>query len=1384
MITLLGYAKAIPTLSNWYKTLRAKINFPSKYEDVLYRSMKDAIEEVTGQDVSRNDIGEKIEVYEAAILFFNNSDVSEERIKELLYSSNEKIKIIEDKFIANLIKNGDPELNTFILTQVFPRLDSIESKVEDGFTFNKTKLEKIESNTEALSKSISEIGKYFAASLDETKGEYTLENRIVLFKAPQIPKNFIKRTETISALKKLFDKEIIFIHGITRSGKSFLISEMIYDENLLHFWYDFKLNKTNGDNFLYLSLINYILNNESEPNIGKYVIGNNFNFIAIVDALNKLIEHSKELYIILDNIHLINQPEQLDSFLKLLINKCKDKIYIYLISEEKDTYKSFSSNIQNIHEFHSAGFSVNEIKEFFEANGISTGKASQQFLEMIHYNSNDGHPDILNGLILELKSKNVSSLLSTETISHVLDSFKHLPAQQKITKILTDKIFSNVLHNDDQKNTFIRLCCLVGVFSRDLAQVISRINPPITNFHLIFPELSEKIFDIHSGSKYSIPKVFRDTATDFLTKELKSIVYINAAKYLSTPRGGVLNFHEGKLACFYLFLAEQTSAALSMATEFLRRVLLKYEQVEYLRNALDEFEIYVSLPIEDQYLNEMMSHLMLTLEAYKLLDDKTKLTEIVNKIYSKLNSPKLDSNLRFIAAAELIFFHLKENQSQIQKIIESSVIFLDGLDSNLLPKGMELKIEKGTFVISVVAYLLVDDLPRIGDVNKFLTVVLQKNITVGHISNRKIIVDIFEIFWIKLYKKIESSGNVTQALQDFEHELGNTKAIFSEIKLVIGLRELNHLLGVLYTDFAPDPLDAVEFLKEAQQNNDDLISEDTEFLARNYLTLGDAYFKAKKYEPALTNYLSSEESFDALDNEVLLKVHNNIRVGICYYELGENLKAEKYFWKAFLKSRSAKESSAENIFMALTELSTYYINSEEYLKATKCFSIILEVLSDIEHSAKDQLVGQSLNWLKKSIDEKKPDLKTYIDGGKEFHKPYWGMYRNPKYKDARATKLSTLLSLAMVFNSLKKHYKARSIYRKIISSSDIEEFDLMAKYLSVYFLIIQSIECDDYNELIFCFENIIPISIQYNSAPFDTIFKLPKNDILGAVYFSFINPIKKKYMRKYDDVEQFIKVEKFFLKLVKISKILHADFNDTLFTEITSAFGWLYGLNIQLDTSYRETAITWLDKSNETALQIGRIEAYINNKNLELFQIPIISDLKKYLREVFAYLLFVKDYIDKKDLVLTTLGACAILLKGIKAKKPSESEMTLLEDFRGATKQIEVDETNYKDKFISLIQCFFKHRFILNLDKEKLITLYPFILENVATVNESELNELFENYFSIQKDLIRKNISDDNYVIRQNEEMTNHLVSFIRTKGDLISHSLKRTIENKIGELT
>lgn len=83
-----------------------------------------------------------------------------------------------------------------------------------------------------------------------------------------------------------------------------------------------------------------------------------------------------------------------------------------------------------------------------------------------------------------------------------------------------------------------------------------------------------------------------------------------------------------------------------------------------------------------------------------------------------------------------------------------------------------------------------------------------------------------------------------------------------------------------------------------------------------YSAIGDAYFMQKNYEKSLDNFFETHNSYQSQSNPFL-----NLRIGQCYYEIGNMDKAGDFLLKAYM-------FEGKKIFKGENKKYFNYINKE------------------------------------------------------------------------------------------------------------------------------------------------------------------------------------------------------------------------------------------------------------------------------------------------------------------------------------------------------------------------------------------------------------------------------------------------------------------------
>ena len=523
-------------------------------------------------------------------------------------------------------------------------------------------------------------------NFNQIKYEYNFQ------KAPKVPEEFINRTEYLFKIKNaLIEKPLLFISGITRGTKTFIVSQFLKRYNIIkYYWYDFKENSTKDNDLFFSDLSRYIDQMSGTVDLyAKWSI-KSLTISELSSRLISIIKSHKLSYLIIDNIHLVGNEEQL-FLIAAKLCKSKSKLKIIFISEEKHTLNTYPDLFANSNSIEINGFSETEIKEIFKKNGIRTGKLSEDLVSFIKFQT-QGHPDLINGLITQLKNQVDKGTNYDPTIKLILNGWKAIPGSELISATLAKQLFQVILSTDVERKYFNRLCVLFYAFDQNLAYEVAKINPEIEDYTYLFNIISLKLLDFATSNKFSMPKLFKDIGLENISIEEKNKVLSTAAAHLLKPKNKSIDFNNASEACYYLMLSNNWGYAFYTVTNILNKIIFKDLDHKSLKYALDKLNFFLYVNPIKGFEDQQVFMYVLFLKGYsKLLDEdnsnlcEQKISNTIDKIKSPIhrtmtfvfllsyysnNISKIEESLIY---AKEIAANLKSD-SNVQKLIEQEIL--------------------------------------------------------------------------------------------------------------------------------------------------------------------------------------------------------------------------------------------------------------------------------------------------------------------------------------------------------------------------------------------------------------------------------------------------------------------------------------------------------------------------------------------------------------------------------------------------------------------------------------------------------------------------------------------------------------------------------------
>ncbi|MFA5805491.1 MAG: hypothetical protein WC879_12690 [Melioribacteraceae bacterium] len=1335
-LTLFGLAGSAASLAPYYIKLKSKLNKLAVHEQILFGCFTQAVKEITGKDPNEFHLKEEVEVFERAINFFEHQNITEDegKTRESILGNEKDLILIENRFVELLKDKADLSLLIHIVIESFEDSKEILKR-----TIN------IESKINQINESMGEFPQKITEQLTRKyldKSQKFVSNYIFQ-EAPTIHDGFIGRSSKILELHNLLkQKPVVFIHGMTRSSKSILVSQYIHEypkDN--YYWYDFKLTPPNNIQLFYNDLANFLAAKFNDSEIVERWKTNQLSVKEIINYLLKICDDLNGYVLVLDNIHLINEIQQIDAFIKSLLESNSETLKIILISENRDVIDTATTTCMYCTKYELRGFDDQEILELFKLNEINCSKISKDLVSLVRI-STEGHPDIINGLIASIKRNAQTRSTVSEIITNMLDGWKSIPETSLLIQSLAGSIKSNLLTTEEELKLFSRLSALIGKFSEDLALHISQVPPVIESFGIRFRKIRNNLLDNEPGNRFRIPSIYKKAGEDYITAEEKKKICHSAAIYLMTPKNRVINFDDGVEACFYFLSGDDFNGAFQTCIKLIVNALDKFGNNNNLKIVLDRLGFMLELNTKTEYYNDYVNLCIVYLQGYRILKKIDEQTKIVNKLSPIINHPSVNPITRYLANSYLISFYSYENL-QINDVIRLLTDQHELEKTKLIPQEVIASCKHESLFLLPFYEFGIKDNPEINDLITLLNIYKNTNPLVLNELNNKDIVDFFEILWTGLYKNINESNNRHETLIGHIEKLKKLLSFFEQNKIHIAHRETLYLIGLLKIDFMEFPTEAINDFNKAEEIQKNISGLDKSFLSKNYLGKADAFFKCKQHSEAKQNYLFALDNYENKQINEQLMLHAKTRIAICLFYEGEQDDAENQFRESIKFANSMTRNRKDNLIYTLGDFSTFYVLIGNYKKAIKYLSIMSTILNGTSILPIHQLISQSAIWIGKK--NKNEPIEIIANEINTFIEPYFGMYNKKfNYISDKATIFTFNLVLGMSFLAVNENKRSLGIFRKIIKSQHSNSIDISAQYLAVHELITVELSLMKYNFLI---EDICR-GISIFKENLDRGIKSPNSNttLTEIINYDILNPLQKHFSKEFINKGDFILAEKFLLNLVKISNDFDDEYKTYFKASLFSSIGWFYFHNKRFDSDYLRISKNWILESNALCFQVDLTYTYINNQLLFLFALSSeIYDIKKYIIEVFTTFAIIIDHWEMSQTFAEEFfKQLFYLLNGIKTPQnitiSEKNVITSLKDFQ---------KSHDKDNFDLLSQSLLFALLIVKLRNDIVLNesdqnrVLSFIIKNFSSKITNHIQEFVEGYCAIRKRQILKTVSNE-----------------------------------------
>ncbi|MCP4971154.1 MAG: hypothetical protein GY932_11220, partial [Arcobacter sp.] len=1255
------------------------------------------------------------------------------------------------------------------------------------------KLKEIEETTTTTSKVVNHIDEKFDKFINKLTDSNYL-NRIppnkdiqnIKFtystqKAPIIPDEFISRTNKINQISKCFsNKPILFLYGITRSSKSMLVSQFVRKYfPINYYWYDFKRIDENKDLLFFNDFVSFISKkNQNKEVIRKWNEGDK-SIQAIIDQIKVLTETNNFLFVF-DNIHLMKEVSYFNEFIKQILSECRNSFKLVIISEYKDTLIKAVDIKLSSETIKLNGFGTDEIKDLFELNKIDINELSDKLFKMIQY-STEGHPDIINGLIAKIIRNQDSSSSSKTVVDNMLSGWEKIPETQIIIQTLAEKINENILTDDKEIKLFARLSILIGVFTEELAEHVSRVNPIVNNFGIYFRNIRNKLLDIEASNKYRVPTIFKKAGEEYISQKEKSKIYFATASYLLIPKENILKFDDGVLACNYFLLSKNIKDAYGLGGNLLAQALTQFESDENLFIVLERLEFLLNLKTEPTQYNEYLKIAISYLEGYRRLKLQDRMSKLVSEIIKIKNEKEVDPIQKYLVTSFLTTYYLHEKKD-LKEFINILNELFNIEENQKIPKEI-LEDYNKLSIISLPFYVFgAEENSTVQDLITILNCFIKYDKKLINIFEPSALTKFFDLYFGQLYSKISKSiDNKEKLFSTIISDLNELAKLFKKENHFSAIRDIYYLIGTLTIDFMKEPFDALKKFEEARVIQDKYLEDDFDFIAKIHLGVADTHFKCKKYKSAETEYSFSLEKF--LLNEInhILVLHVYNRLAICQYYNDKIIKGEKSFWTSIRFARTSNKYRKKNLINIFGDLSTFYVLSDNYIKALKCLSIMNTILHNDEFSPIHQLLAQSIAWIDTELKRKKPmDSEELTIDKITYTKPFWGMYNTEStFINEQASEIILLYMLGTSFNRIAQQKKTIAILKRIIKLKPIKEMDFSTRYLSIMLLVEGYLNSLRYEELLNEISKFITIIEEVTKRPLNNIvYNISSQEHIDQM---ILKPIEKNLLKKNKSISEFELKKEFIENLILTFEKLNLSNNVYFTSRMYSIYGWSYYKNSHLDLNFSNLSKPLLEQSNLLANKIKETSITINNNILLQFVLSNEISNSRYINEIFITLIkIISEWGKNSDFAESYIHHFSyVWLNIIPPNGLSTSNKFIFTTMKDSVSFINALDLNSKDKILALAIYFLMIRNECNLQMKEMNHCITIVVNNINNNLKKIILPFLVEYHGIKKKLILKSITDD----IKTKKIVLDAIKQLKILRTNIKKSITTDIDNKIVEI-
>lgn len=1207
--------------------------------------------------------------------------------------------------------------------------------------------------------------------------------------APNMMGGFIDRKERTALIDRVWGrKSVLYLHGVTRTTKSFLVSQYIRDfeiEN--YYWYDFKVDIAVGIEPFFRDLSLFVDSKMPVARVREKLFLGELNPAQLASIIGEHFSSPPIDLFVLDNVHCIENPDSVFPFLGMMQQKSGDKLRMVLISEDRHTLNAFPDLRRRSERMELNGFDEQEIKDLMKANACKVEGIDDSLLTLIKQGTS-GHPDLVNGLIAELKTTQSEGETLKVVFNKLLNGWKNLAGSEMLTETLASRIYDVHLKTVDEKRMFNRLCTLIGPFSKRVAEFTCGVNPTVADCGMVFQKIQSKLLDTHPNSTFAVPDLFKRVGEKNLSEGEKHNLMLSVAEFLFTPENGVVNGKDAVQSLFYSLGAGELPLTFERCRALVVQALFRETEASVKQFLLRRLELFVSIKVEPKYYDTYLPLCVAFAEAYKQVGELDKQRAVVLKI---VESPKetLDAEDKFFVHSYILQYYVQD-QSEPQVVIESAIELANLVHGSELPESIATSADTERFLSLPIYASALSEIPNIGFMNTLISSYVDTGIELESIFTREDLVSFFEVLYEKLAAELKKDAvKRTEHLKQMEKQLTELREELLRSRYHYAVKEVSYLLGCISNDFGGDPDGTLNYFNEAQDLVTKHFPDDSSSLAKILVGKSDLMYYQESYDKAAEEYEKAITSMHSQERDEFLYLHASRRIAVCLAQLGDNDNVEEAFFNALKAARAMKERRLQNVLEAVGDMSTYYILTTNRKAAAKCFAIMVSMLDYDELQYYKRPLGHCLGWFVNSSRDNWDGKLVNLDGThseEEWIKPFYGIYgRKIDYEHPNQTKANLLFLAAEGLSLAGLPRKSDYVYRQIVESPDEGKYDVSAKFLATIKLFDNALASDRFNDAVEWAFKQLEFGVRADQVISKTTLK--DDDFFDRAIKHMLIPLVSKCIQSHSSMSEFKKAEQALLYFVIRSGTTLEKYREKFEAFSTSAIGWLYASNIHLSRSFIQQAGNYIAEGNQLAESAGYPYVLIQNRIFTDFSVRRgIPNLKKFLvsnfrtfRLIIQYWKEVEEFIDtfwqRFSYVWTQMN--------LNGYSPTKEEEKIIYEIKATKIEIDSCSVSRMEKSIVLAACFARISTVVDFGRADPNTVFEFCVKNLDEKFENHFPEISSAYIEFKKKKLDAVSSSINSFMAEAEIGCETVSGFLKRNGSQCDTDTLKNLQGFLKEL-